>query len=279
MMNGERIDHVSILVLFQGEFQGLRPLGPLGSEGPPHAPWKRCGLGKHGGKETPPQVSLPEMCYTAARKEVNHMAYELPPLPYGYEALEPHIDAETMRIHHGKHHQAYVDKLNAALEDHQDLAGMPMEALLSTRARVPEEIRTAVQNHGGGHANHSIFWKNMTPRSGKPEGALAEVLQRTFGDVASFQEKFTSAAVSVFGSGWTWLVLGGGKLEIVSRPNQDSPFMDHLVPLLGVDVWEHAYYLRYQNRRADYLKAWWNVVHWQDVRERYEQGTRLGSAP
>lgn len=201
------------------------------------------------------------------------MAYELPRLPYGYEGLEPHIDAETMRLHHTKHHQTYVDKLNAALEGHPELAAMPIEVLVSNQATVPENIRTAVRNHGGGHVNHSIFWGNMTPKGGAPDGDLAAALERTFGNVSAFQERFTDAAAGVFGSGWAWLVLKQGALEILPRPNQDSPLMEGLIPLLGGDVWEHAYYLKYQNRRTDYLKAWWNVVNWQDVAERYRQGT------
>lgn len=197
------------------------------------------------------------------------MAYELPNLPYPYDALEPHIDAETMRIHHTKHHQTYVDKLNTALAGHPDLAEMPVEVLLNTIETVPEELRTAVRNHGGGHANHSIFWENMSPKGQKPDGNLTKALESTFTSVSAFQEKFTNAALGVFGSGWVWLVLREGKLDILSRPNQDSPLMDGLLPLLGVDVWEHAYYLKYQNKRGEYLKAWWNIVNWEDVAERY----------
>lgn len=200
------------------------------------------------------------------------MAYTLPALLYPHDALEPHIDAETMKIHHGKHHQTYVDKLNAALEAHDDLSALPIEELLGTLDRVPENIRTAVRNHGGGHANHSVFWENMSPKGGgDPTGDLASALGDTFGNLGSFREKFTAAATALFGSGWVWLAVKKGKLEIVSRPNQDSPYMGGLVPLLGIDVWEHAYYLTYQNRRPEYVKAWWNVVHWADVQERYAQ--------
>jgi superoxide dismutase, Fe-Mn family len=197
------------------------------------------------------------------------MAYALPPLPYAPEALEPHIDAETMRIHHGKHHQTYVDKLNAALEGHADLAALPVEELLGRLSSVPEKIRTAVRNHGGGHANHSMFWKMMTPRGRGPQGELEAGLTKAFHSVDAFKKEFTTAATGIFGSGWTWLVREGNTLSIVARPNQDSPLMDGLIPLLGLDVWEHAYYLRYQNRRPDYISAWWNVVNWEEVEERY----------
>lgn len=202
------------------------------------------------------------------------MAHTLPELPYAFDALEPHIDAETMRIHHGKHHQAYVDKLNAALDGYQELAGKPLEDLLRNINEVPEAIRAAVRNHGGGHANHSVFWKNMRPGGdSEPRGALAEAVRSAFGgDTAKFRDDFTKAALALFGSGWVWLVSEMGALTIVSRPNQDSPLMDGLVPLLGLDVWEHAYYLKYQNRRPEYVAAWWNVVNWEDVAERY--GTR-----
>ncbi len=199
------------------------------------------------------------------------MAHTLPPLPYDPGALEPHIDAATMRIHHGKHHQTYVDKLNAALEGYSDLQAMPLEDLLRGIGAVPGVIRTAVRNHGGGHANHSIFWANMAPNGeGDPTGPLANALTQAFGSVEKFRTDFTNTAVGVFGSGWAWLVADGATLKIVARPNQDSPLMDGLAPLLGLDVWEHAYYLKYQNRRSEYVNAWWNVVNWGDVEDRFK---------
>lgn len=201
------------------------------------------------------------------------MPHTLPPLPYAFDALEPHIDAATMRIHHGKHHQTYVEKLNAALEGHANLQRMSLEELLRGIASVPEAIRTAVRNHGGGHANHSVFWTTMHPRGGgDPAGPLADALRKTFGDVSKFRDEFTKAAVGVFGSGWTWLVVENEALKVTTRPNQDSSLMDGLVPLLGLDVWEHAYYLKYQNRRAEYVAAWWNVVNWNDVSRRFQAG-------
>jgi Fe-Mn family superoxide dismutase len=192
--------------------------------------------------------------------------HELPSLPYAPEALEPHIDARTMEIHHGKHHAAYVANLNKALEGHPDLQKKPLEDLLREIASVPESIRTAVRNHGGGHANHGLFWRIMAPGAGGvPTGDLAAALQKDFGSFESFKEKLTGAAAGQFGSGWGWLVWAGGRLEVFARPNQDSPLMEGKVPLLGVDVWEHAYYLKYQNRRPDYLSAWWNTVNWAEV--------------
>ncbi|MCP4202830.1 MAG: superoxide dismutase [bacterium] len=197
--------------------------------------------------------------------------HEIPQLGYSYDALEPHIDARTMEIHHTKHHAAYVTNLNKALEGHDDLAAKSVEDLISDMASVPEGIRGAVRNHGGGHANHSLFWDVMSPSGGgQPSGGLADAINRDFGGFDSFQAKMTSAAATLFGSGWAWLVVNGDKLEVVQRANQDSPLMDGLKPILGVDVWEHAYYLNYQNRRPDYLVAWWNVVNWEAV------GKRLG---
>jgi Fe-Mn family superoxide dismutase len=198
------------------------------------------------------------------------MPYQLPPLPYAFDALEPHIDAKTMEIHHDKHHATYVNKLNEALASHPDLQGKPVEDLLRGFDQVPEPVRNAVRNHGGGHANHSLFWEVMGPGGGgNPSGPLAEALQRDFGSFESFKEKLTNAAANQFGSGWGWLVASGGKLDVIARPNQDSPLMEGKTPLLGVDVWEHAYYLKYQNRRPDYLTAWWNTVNWQAVSQRY----------
>ncbi len=201
------------------------------------------------------------------------MAYELPPLPYAYDALEPHIDARTMEIHHTKHHQGYVNKVNAALEGHADLAGKPIEQVLREIKSVPENIRQAVINNGGGHANHSMFWQIMGPgKGGEPSGPLADEINKTFGSFDKFQDAFANAAVTRFGSGWAWLGLDeNGKLHVGSTANQDSPLMFGHTPILGLDVWEHAYYLKYQNRRPDYIKAWWNVVNWDKVAEYYEK--------
>jgi Fe-Mn family superoxide dismutase len=198
--------------------------------------------------------------------------HELPKLPYAFDALEPHLDARTMEIHHGKHHQAYVDNLNKALAAAPELASKSVEDLLRGFAAVPDAIKTAVRNHGGGHANHSLFWEVMGPGGGAPAGALAKAIDAAFGNVAALQEKLSAAAMGQFGSGWGWLVVADGKLDVVARPNQDSPLAEGKTPILGVDVWEHAYYLHYQNRRADYLKAWWNVVRWDKVAERFARG-------
>ena len=197
------------------------------------------------------------------------MPYQLPALPYAFDALEPHIDAKTMEIHHDKHHATYVAKLNDALATHPDLQGKPVEDLLRGIDQVPEAIRGAVRNHGGGHANHSLFWEVMGPGGGGvPSGDLASALSRDFGSFEGFKEKLTNAAANQFGSGWGWLVASGGKLEVVAKPNQDSPLMEGKTPLLGVDVWEHAYYLKYQNKRPDYLTAWWNTINWPAVAQR-----------
>ena len=200
------------------------------------------------------------------------MPFELPSLPYATDALEPHIDATTMGIHHGKHHAAYVGNLNNALSGHADLAGLSLEQLLADNcAAVPESIRTAVRNNAGGHANHSLFWTLMGPGGGgEPGGALGDAINSTFGSFAQFQQAVAAAGIGRFGSGWAWLIKNAsGSLEVLSTANQDSPIMAGQVPLLGVDVWEHAYYLRYQNRRPDYIKAWWNVVNWDAVAERF----------
>jgi superoxide dismutase, Fe-Mn family len=199
------------------------------------------------------------------------MAYELPALPYAKDALEPHIDATTMEIHHGKHHQTYITKLNAALEGHPDLAAKSIEDLIADIDALPESVRAAVRNNGGGHANHSLFWKLMAPNAGgQPTGALASAIESTFGSFNAFKEKFEAAGANRFGSGWAWLIKNKeGSLEITSTPNQDSPLMSGDTPLLGCDVWEHAYYLNYQNRRPDYLKAFWNVVNWSEVAARF----------
>jgi Fe-Mn family superoxide dismutase len=197
------------------------------------------------------------------------MAHALPPLPYDFDALEPHIDARTMEIHHGKHHQTYVTNLNAALEKHPELQGKSVEDLIRGISSVPEDIRTAVRNNGGGHANHSMFWPLMAADAGgEPDGAVADAINESFGSFAAFKEQFGKAALGRFGSGWAWLISQGNKLAIESTPNQDSPLMEGKKPILGLDVWEHAYYLKYQNRRADYVAAFWNVVNWAEVNKR-----------
>ncbi len=199
------------------------------------------------------------------------MPFELPILPYGFDALEPHIDTRTMEIHHGKHHKAYTDNLNKALEDHPDLADKSAEDLLRDLNTVPESIRTAVRNNGGGFVNHNAFWTAMSPKGGgMPSGDLSSAINDTFGTLDDFKGKFATAAVGRFGSGWAWLSLDGmGKLVVTSTANQDNPMSEGLTPLLGVDVWEHAYYLHYQNRRADYVAAWWNVVNWDEIANRF----------
>jgi len=195
------------------------------------------------------------------------MTYKLPNLSYAYSALEPHIDTKTMAIHHGKHHQAYVNNLNAALENYPDLQQKNVVELISDLDAVPAEIRTAVRNNGGGHANHSLFWPCMSPHGGgQPAGQLADAISQNFGSFEAFKEEFSKAAATRFGSGWAWLCVGDdGNLVITSTPNQDNPISDGLVPILGLDVWEHAYYLNYQNRRPDYIAAWWHVVNWDEV--------------
>ena len=199
------------------------------------------------------------------------MPYEVPPLPYDYGALEPHIDEQTMRVHHDKHHQAYVDKVNAALEG-TEWADRPIEEVLQNLDSIPEDKRKAVRNNGGGHYNHTLFWEIMSPDGGgEPEGALADAIERAFGDVESLRRQVNEAGVNQFGSGWTWIVADGGELAVAATPNQDSPLMEGKTPILGIDVWEHAYYLRYQNRRPDYLVAWWNVISWPAVGERFER--------
>ena len=204
------------------------------------------------------------------------MAHTLPALPYAFDALEPHIDARTMEIHHGKHHQAYVNNLNAALEKAPELTDRPLESLLADLHALPEGVRTAVRNNGGGHWNHALFWQLMAPAGrgvgGEPGGKLGETIGASFGGFQQFKEQFTTAAAGRFGSGWAWLLAEGGKLSITSTPNQDNPIMDGKAAggiLLGLDVWEHAYYLKYQNRRPDYITAWWNVVNWDEVAKRF----------
>lgn len=197
------------------------------------------------------------------------MAFELPKLPYAYEALEPFIDAQTMTIHHTKHHQAYITNLNGALEKHPELASWSLEDLAARLAEVPEGVRGVVRNHGGGTLNHNIFWEVMAPNAGgEPIGALAKAIESDFGGFANFKAEFEKAAAGRFGSGWAWLAKQGGKLVVVSTANQDNPLTDGLTPLLGIDVWEHAYYLKYQNRRPEYVTNWWNVVNWDEVARR-----------
>ncbi|HXF85144.1 MAG TPA: superoxide dismutase [Anaerolineales bacterium] len=199
------------------------------------------------------------------------MAFELPKLPYAYDALEPYIDARTMEIHHTKHHQAYITNLNGAIEKAPELAGKSLEELLSDLNAVPESVRTIVRNHGGGTYNHNLFWEIMAPKAGgTPKGELAKAIDAAFGSFEAFKDEFTKAANGRFGSGWAWLVKKGDGLAVVSTPNQDTPLSEGMKPILGIDVWEHAYYLLYQNRRADYVNAWWNVVNWDAVAEKFK---------
>jgi superoxide dismutase, Fe-Mn family len=203
------------------------------------------------------------------------MAFELPPLPYDYAALEPTIDEATMKLHHDKHHQTYVTNLNGAVEKHPDLDKKTVDELMRNLNSVPEDVRTTVRNNGGGHSNHSMFWQIMTPKGGgNPTGNIAGQIQTDFGGFEDFKKAFNDAAAKQFGSGWGWLVWKDGKLAITTTPNQDTPLMQGLYPILGNDVWEHAYYLKYNNRRADYLAAWWNVVNWPEVNKRFEQAKK-----
>ena len=200
------------------------------------------------------------------------MPYEVPPLPYDYAALEPHIDEQTMRLHHDKHHQAYVDKANGALEG-TEFDGKPVEEVLANLSSLPEDQQTVFRNNGGGHANHSLFWESMSPDGGgEPSGDLADAIGSAFGSFDQFKEQFEANGAGQFGSGWTWLVADGGELKLTKTANQDSPLSAGRVPLVGLDVWEHAYYLKYQNRRPDYLEAWWNTVNWDTINERYNTG-------
>jgi superoxide dismutase, Fe-Mn family len=201
-----------------------------------------------------------------------NMAFELPQLPYAYDALEPHIDKETMNIHHTKHHNTYVTNLNNALEGNEELLSKTVEEVISNLDAVPESARTAVRNNGGGHANHTLFWQVISPNGGgEPTGELAEAISQKFGSFESFKEEFAKAATTRFGSGWAWLVVNNGQLEVTSTPNQDSPLMEGKTPVLGLDVWEHAYYLNYQNRRPEYIGAFWNVVNWEEVNKRFNE--------
>jgi Fe-Mn family superoxide dismutase len=200
------------------------------------------------------------------------MAFELPPLPYAFNALEPHIDAQTMEIHHDRHHATYVNTVNGAIEKHPELGEKSIEELLGNLSGVPEDIRTVVRNHGGGHFNHSIFWTLMGPGGGgEPGGAVADAINQAFDDFATFKDTLSKAAIGQFGSGWGWAFLAGGKLQVKGFPNQDNPIMEGGVPIIGVDVWEHAYYLKYQNKRPDYVAAWWNTVNWGAVEERFSK--------
>jgi len=199
------------------------------------------------------------------------MAFTLPALPYDFTALEPHIDAKTMEIHHGKHHQTYVNNLNAAIEKAPELASKSLEDLMRGVNSLPEAVRTPIRNNGGGHWNHSMFWQIMAPKAGgEPGGALGAAIKSAFGDFAKFREQFSAAGVGRFGSGWAWLINSGGKLSIASTPNQDNPLMEGQKAIMGLDVWEHAYYLKYQNRRPDYINAWWNVINWKEVEKRFQ---------
>jgi len=201
------------------------------------------------------------------------MTFTLPALPYDLAALEPHIDAKTMEIHHGKHHQTYVNNLNAAIEKAPELASKSLEDLMRNVNSLPEAVRTPIRNNGGGHWNHSMFWQIMSAKAGgEPGGNLGAAIKSAFGDFAKFREQFSAAGVGRFGSGWAWLINKGGKLSITSTPNQDNPLMEGQTAIMGLDVWEHAYYLKYQNRRPDYINAWWNVVNWKEVEKRFAQG-------
>ena len=208
------------------------------------------------------------------------MAFELPPLPYEYNALEPYIDEQTMHLHHDKHHQAYVNNLNTAMESASQLASLSVDQLMRRINEVPDNVRTAVQNNGGGHANHSMFWQIMGPNGGgQPTGTLAQAITTTFGSFDQLKTAFNDAGAKRFGSGWAWLVMNAqGQLQVISTANQDSPLMQGNYPIMGNDVWEHAYYLKYQNRRPDYLNAWWNVVNWSAVQQRYDQARQGGGA-
>jgi Fe-Mn family superoxide dismutase len=215
------------------------------------------------------------MAQPSAQGAAQQAAHQLPALPYALDALEPYIDAKTMEIHHGKHHAGYVNNLNKALEGQADLQQLSLNDLLARLNKVPENIRTAVRNNAGGHYNHSLFWKIMKKGGGgEPKGELAESIKKSFGSFAEFKTKFAQAATTRFGSGWAWLLIRDGKLVVESTPNQDNPVMDGGKPVLGLDVWEHAYYLKYQNRRPDYIEAWWNVVNWDQVAENYSHAKK-----
>jgi len=242
-----------------GAGTGAVALGAWGSSGLSSAPWAA----------EPPRGGRTDVAQ-------NTGSFSLPPLPYGYNALQPHIDAQTMRFHHDKHHAAYVKNLNAAIAKYPDLKNRSAEQLLRNINSVPEDIRTSVRNNGGGHVNHTMFWNIMKPNGGgEPTGAIASAIKQNFGSFEEFKKEFNQAGEKRFGSGWAWLVrTPGGKLQVISTPNQDSPLMEGNYPIMGNDVWEHAYYLKYQNRRADYLNAWWNVVNWDEINKRFQQATK-----
>jgi Fe-Mn family superoxide dismutase len=227
------------------------------------------GMGQNNLSQTPTTT-------TPSGSELSASPAELPPLPYPYNALEPHIDAQTMELHHDRHHASYVSNLNQALEKNANLRNQSVEALIRNLNQVPEDIRTTVRNNGGGHVNHSMFWEIMSPNGGgEPTGAIAQAINETFGSFETFKERFNQAGSGQFGSGWVWLVRNAqGQLEITSTPNQDSPLMDGQYPIMGNDVWEHAYYLNYQNKRGDYLNSWWNVVNWEEVNRRFERASQ-----
>ncbi|OGM11883.1 superoxide dismutase [Candidatus Woesebacteria bacterium RBG_16_34_12] len=204
------------------------------------------------------------------------MTFKLPKLAYGYNALEPYIDAKTMDIHHTKHHATYIEKLNQVLKDFPKLHKLTIDKLIDNLNKVPIEIKTSVRNNGGGHYNHALFWKILTPKAkGKPQGILLDSISSRFGSYDSFMEKYSNTALSQFGSGWSWLIIRNGKLDIINTSNQDSPIMKGYFPILGIDVWEHAYYLKYQNRRVDYIKAWWNIVNWNQVEKNFEASIKV----
>jgi Fe-Mn family superoxide dismutase len=216
-----------------------------------------------------PRSRLPNRA--AIREKERKMSFELPKLPYAYDALEPYIDARTMEIHHSKHHAAYTKNFNAALEKHPELKGKTVEQILGDLAKVPEDIRTAVRNHGGGYFNHNVFWTIMAPKAGgEPKGPVADAIKSAFGGFAAFKEKFSAAAASQFGSGWAWLSVKDGKLVLLSTSNQDSPISQGMTPVLTIDIWEHAYYLKYQNRRPEYIENWWHTINWAEVNRRFE---------
>ncbi len=221
-------------------------------------------------------MAFKECSFAFVNRGVGRMSkFEVPPLSYAYNALEPYIDEQTMKIHHDKHHQAYVDKLNAALDGNTEWRNKGIEDILKNVNSVPENIRTAVRNHGGGHYNHSLFWQMMAPKAGgKPSGDLGKTIDKDFGSFEEFKKQFSAAAVNRFGSGWAWLAFNDGKLEVVSTANQDNPLSEGKVPLLGIDVWEHSYYLKYQNRRAEYVEAFYNVVNWKKVDELYQHAKK-----
>jgi Fe-Mn family superoxide dismutase len=227
------------------------------------------------GEQPSPLRNSPKTTGTETTARRNELAYELAPLPYDYAALEPHIDEATMKLHHDKHHQTYVTNLNAAIEKHPELASQTPEELIKNLASLPEDIRTVVRNSGGGHVNHTMFWSLMKPNGGgDPTGKIAEQIKTDFGSFEDFKKQFNETTAKQFGSGWGWLVLDGGKLKIVTTPNQDNPLSGGHFPILGNDVWEHAYYLKYQNRRPEYLAAWWNTVNWDEVNKRFYEAKK-----